>query len=81
MPAPNVPLATSIYLWSREDGESVMLGEARPLSSKRAGAVVHVTEDRATAKLWAKELAAGRAPSLNVQDDSEAPPLALPKIV
>ena len=65
MPAPNTPVASSIYVWCREDGESVILGEARPFSGKPAGAVVHVTEDRATAKLWAKELAAGRKPSLN----------------
>ena len=54
----------SIYVCSREDGESVILGEVR-FSGKPAGAVSHVTEDRATAKLWAKELAAGRTPSLN----------------
>ena len=39
------------------------LGEAESFSTKPAGAVYHVTEDPATAKLWAKELAAGRTPS------------------
>jgi len=59
----------------------VTLGEAESFSTKPAGAVYHVTEDPATAKLWAKELAAGRTPLLNAREGTEAPPLAVPRIV
>ena len=44
------------------------LGEVRSYSSRPAGAVYHVTESRATAKLWARELAAGRIPSWNARE-------------
>ena len=64
MPTANTSVARVIYVWCREDGSSVFLGEAGPFSSKTAGAVFHLTKDRATAKLWAQELAAGRAPGI-----------------
>jgi hypothetical protein len=63
MPTPNTPVATKIYLWCRGDGTIVTLGETGPFSTKPAGAVVHLTNDPATAKRWAKQLAAGRTPS------------------
>lgn len=52
----------SMYLWSREDGELVTLGEVRSFSNGPGGAISHITEDRATAHLWGEELAAGRTP-------------------
>jgi hypothetical protein len=52
----------SVYLWSREDGELVTLGEVRSFSNDPYGGVFHVTEDRATAKVWAEALASGRTP-------------------
>lgn len=60
----------SVYLWSREDGELVTLGEVRSFSSGPGGGIFHFTEDRATAKLWAEELAAGRTPSLDAGEDT-----------
>ena len=65
MPAANSSFGASYYIWSPEEGESVTLGEVRLYSSEPRGAVYHVTESRATAKLWARELAAGRTPSWN----------------
>lgn len=61
MPARKGRIA-SVYLWSREDGELVTLGEVRSFSNRPHGSIWHVTEHRATAKLWAEELAAGRIP-------------------
>ena len=61
MPTPNTP-GTRIYLWCRGDGDIVKLGETAPFSTK-PGAVFHLTEDPATARRWAKQLAAGRTPS------------------
>ena len=52
----------SAYLWSREDGELVTLGEVRSFSNGPGGGIFHVTEDRALAKAWAEELASGDAP-------------------
>lgn len=52
----------SMYLWSRAEGELVTLGEVRSCSNGPGGGIFHVTEDRATAKRWAEELAAGRTP-------------------
>jgi len=52
----------SAYLWSREDGELVTLGEVRSFANGPYGGIFHVTEDRAIAKVWAKELASGRTP-------------------
>ena len=60
----------SMYLWSREDGEIVTLGEVRSFSSGPGGGILHVTEDRATAKLWAEALVAGRIPSLDAGEDT-----------
>jgi hypothetical protein len=51
-----------MYLWSREDGGLVTLGEVRSFSNGPGGGILNVTEDRATAKLWAEKLAAGRTP-------------------
>ena len=34
-------------------------------TSGPGGGIYHLTDDRATAKLWARELAAGRSPSLS----------------
>ena len=63
MPAAKTFRGASYYIWSPEEGESVTLGEVRLYSSEPRGSVYHVTESRATAKLWARELAAGRTPS------------------
>ncbi len=59
----------SVYLWSRAEGEIVTLGEVRSFSSGPGGGIFHVTEDRASAKLWAEELAAGRTPSLDAGEN------------
>jgi hypothetical protein len=61
MPTPNTPLA-KIYLWRRGDGQVVKLGETGLFSKKSAGATVYLTDNPATARLWAKQLAAGRTP-------------------
>jgi hypothetical protein len=68
MPAAKTSRVASVYIWSPEEGKSVTLGEVRSYSSKPAGAVHHVTESHATAKLWARELAAGRIPSWNARE-------------
>jgi hypothetical protein len=65
MPTANPNVVAIFYLWSREDDEDVILGQVRSHSNGPGGAIFHVTEDRATAKLWARELAAGRVPPPN----------------
>ena len=72
MTAARRAVVASVFLWAPSDGETVILGEVRHHTSGIGGGIFHVTEDRATAELWARDLVAGRTPSTTSEERNDA---------